>query len=225
MLVVPVTMYGAILAFQAYSYARGTTFGFLRFYIVAIPFAACLAMLAVPDGARVPAKRRGRYAPAPSALPSTRPLRSRYVAVAAAFALCLPAAGWGMTLPHYAPQEYALGAVLAPDPYDVSARMADKRRIAATFSTERNLARYLDSLNLPQSSIIADTVFGFAIVVRHSVRPGLRPAAQRPYQQRDQVSVVGALDGARRFGRAEPALSHSVRNRCRRRHPGTRSTQ
>ena len=42
MLVVPILLYGAVLAFQTYSYATGGTFPFLRFYIVAIPFAASL---------------------------------------------------------------------------------------------------------------------------------------------------------------------------------------
>ncbi len=63
-LVVPLALFGGVLAFQAYSYASGSTFPFLRFYIAAIPFAACLAMLAVPEGAFAPAKRRGKYAPA-----------------------------------------------------------------------------------------------------------------------------------------------------------------
>jgi hypothetical protein len=60
--------------------------------------------------------------------------------------------------------------VLRPDPDDVSARKADQRRVAATFSTERELARYLDDLQLPESSIIADTVYGFAVVAA-SARP------------------------------------------------------
>ena len=63
MLAVPILLYGAVLAFQTYTYATGATFPFLRFYIVAIPFAATLALLAVPDGAFVTPKRRGRYAP------------------------------------------------------------------------------------------------------------------------------------------------------------------
>ena len=71
---------------------------------------------------------------------------------------------WAMTLPRYAPQEYALAAVLAPQPDDVSGRSAVERRIAATFSTERKLADYVDRLDLPESSVITDTVYGFAIV-------------------------------------------------------------
>lgn len=46
----PILMFGAVLAFQTYTYATGATFPFLGFYIVAIPLTAILALLAVPDG-------------------------------------------------------------------------------------------------------------------------------------------------------------------------------
>ena len=49
-LVVPVAIFGAALTFQALSYATGSTFPFLRFYIIAVPLTAFLAVLAVPDG-------------------------------------------------------------------------------------------------------------------------------------------------------------------------------
>jgi hypothetical protein len=164
-MLVPLTIYGAALAFQAYSYASGTTFPFLRFYVVAIPLTACLAMLAVPDGQLAPATRRGNYAPAPP--DPTKPSRAAwavYVPVAAAFALALPVTAWGMGQQKYAPQEYALGAVLAPDADSVSVRKALEHRIAATFSTERQIAQYLDNLNLPETSVITDTVYGFAVL-------------------------------------------------------------
>jgi hypothetical protein len=163
-LIVPIAMYTAVLAFQAYTFGKGETFGFLRFYIVAIPFAATMAMLAVPDGKLATPKRPGKYAPAPATVPTTRPARLGYAAVALAFAIGLPVTAWGMSRPVYAPQEYALGAVLRPKPDDTSSRRMIERRIAATFSTEREVARYLDNLNLPEGSVITDTVYGFAVV-------------------------------------------------------------
>ncbi len=54
--------------------------------------------------------------------------------------------------------------MLRPDPYDVSPRKAVERRIVATFSTEREIADYIDSLDLPERSVITDTVYGFAVV-------------------------------------------------------------
>ncbi|MCG5431858.1 ABC transporter [Mycobacterium sp. MYCO198283] len=169
-LAVPLAIYGAALAFQSVSYATGSTFPFLRFYIVAIPLTACLAMLAVPDGRLAPAKRRGRHAPALVDAPARRAGWPAYVAVAAALAVTLPVTAHGMSLPRYAPQEYALAAVLAPDPDATDSRAMVERRVAATFSTERVIADHLASLELPDSSVIVDTVYGFAIIA----------ASQRP---------------------------------------------
>lgn len=163
-MIVPLAIYGAALAFQAYSYASGSTFPFLRFYIIAVPLTACLAMLAVPDGVLVEPKRRGRYAPAPVESAPRRRSRAAYVPVALLFAVSLPVTAWGMSLPRYAPQEYALGAILNPDPDNVTERKALEHRIAASFATEREIAEYLDGLNLPESSVITDTVYGFAVL-------------------------------------------------------------
>jgi len=163
-LLVPIVIYGAALAFQALSYATGSTFPFLRFYIIAIPLTACVAMLAVPERQLVAAKRRGKYAPTPPPPSHRRHSLAAYLPVAAAMAIALPVTVWGMGQPKYAPQEYALGAVLAPDPGSTSERKAIEHRIAASFSTERHIARYLEKLDLPDSSVITDTVYGFAVL-------------------------------------------------------------
>ncbi|CAA0117296.1 Uncharacterised protein [Mycolicibacterium vanbaalenii] len=160
----PLSIYGAALAFQALSYASGATFPFLRFFIIAVPLTACLAMLAVPEGVAAAPKRRGRYAPAPVPPRPRRRSRAAFAPVALLLAVSVPVTAWGMGMPNYAPQEYALGAVLAPDPDNVTERKALERRIAASFSTERRIADYLDSLALPEGSVITDTVYGFAIL-------------------------------------------------------------
>jgi hypothetical protein len=169
MMVPPLAIFGSALAFQALSYALGSTFPFLRFYIIAIPLTATIALLAVPDGVFVTPVRRGRHAPVPTAVPATSTSTSSgnrvgYAGVAMTFALCVPIAAWGMSLPGYAPQEYALGAMINPAPDSVSPRKATEHRIARTFSTERQIARYLDDLNLPEGSVVTDTVYGFAII-------------------------------------------------------------
>lgn len=168
-ILVPLSVYGAALAFQAYSYASGATFPFLRFYIIAVPLTACLSMLAVPEGVAAAPKRRGRHAEVPVAATARRHRTTRrswvaYPLVALLFAVSLPVTAWGMDLPKFAPQEYALGAVLSPDPDDLTEQKALEHRIAASFSTERQIAEYLDSMNLPPSSVITDTVYGFAIL-------------------------------------------------------------
>lgn len=177
-LAVPVLIFGAVLAFQAYSYASGSTFGFLRFYILAVPMAATVAVLLLPARTCTITKRRGKYAPAQSLSPSRHPApRHRIsrapkwpalVAAALLLAVTVPSSAWGMSKPHYAPQEYALGAVLAPEPDNVTALKATEHRIAATFSTEREIAEYLDGLDLPEGSVLTDTVYGFAVVVASS---------------------------------------------------------
>ncbi|MGW0161114.1 ArnT family glycosyltransferase [Mycobacterium sp. NPDC003323] len=173
MLFVPAAMYGAVLAFQAASYAQGSTFPFLRFFIIAIPMAATLALLGVPDGVLAPAKRRGRFAPpaaAPAAVDTRRRSPATYVAVAATLAVGIPVTVIGMGQSDYATQEYGLGAVLRPDPYNVTEHKAIEHRIARTFGTERRIAEYLDTLDLPDSSVITDTVYGFGVLA----------AAERP---------------------------------------------
>ncbi|WP_316511495.1 ABC transporter [[Mycobacterium] wendilense] len=163
-LLVPLAIYGAALAFQTLSYAAGSTFPFLRFYVIAVPLAACLAMLAVPDGVLVAAKRPGRHAPPPAPVEPVPRTRAPYVGVALLLAIGVPTTAWGMTLPDYAPQEYGLAAVVARDATDVTPRGAIERRIAASFSTERRIAEHLERLDLPDSSVITDTVFGFAVL-------------------------------------------------------------
>ncbi|HEY9265130.1 MAG TPA: ABC transporter, partial [Mycobacterium sp.] len=121
-----------------------------------------------PEGIGLASKRRGRYAPHAAAVSHRRRSRASYASVAVLFAVSLPVTAWGMSLPKYAPQEYALGAVLAPDPDDVTERKALEHRIAASFSTERKIADYLDGLHLPEGSVITDTVYGFAILAASS---------------------------------------------------------
>ena len=75
-----------------------------------------LALLGVPDGALAPAKRPGKYAPVVAAAVPVRRSPATHVAVAATLAIGIPVTVAGMTQPDYAPQEYGLVAVLAPDP-------------------------------------------------------------------------------------------------------------
>lgn len=169
MLIVPLALFGAVLAFQSYSYASGSTFPFLRFFIIAIPLCVTMATLGVPDGAFRTPTRRGRYAPVQTAEPVSKSRSATpYIAVAATVAVGIPVTMLGMAQPKYAPQEYGLGAVLNPDPYNVTERKAIEHQIARTFGTERKIAQYLENLDLPDSSVITDTVYGFGILAASS---------------------------------------------------------
>ncbi len=64
----PCLMIVAVLAFQVLTYARGSTFGFLRFYMTVIVLAAILALLSVPRRAPIPVRRLGAHADIPGTL-------------------------------------------------------------------------------------------------------------------------------------------------------------
>lgn len=213
-------IYGSALAFQAVSYASGATFPFLRFYIIAVPLSACVAMLAVPDGVLLPAKRPGRYAPVAAVTSTHQRLTSRrswprYAVVATTLAVGLPVTALGMSLPQYAPQEYALRSVLALDPNDVSERVKLEHRIAASFATERRIAEYLDNLHLPDSSVITDTVFGFAILAA-SDRPKTFVVPSDP----DFTALLNApSDNGIRYLLAVPPAGRGIADALNKRYP------
>ncbi|MFT3716329.1 MAG: glycosyltransferase family 39 protein [Gordonia sp. (in: high G+C Gram-positive bacteria)] len=157
----------AVLGFQTFTYLRGSTFGFLRFYLTVVPLAAVVALLAVPATRLVPWRRLGREATLPTIADLRRFVYAGLAVLAAvAMVLAVPVTVAGMGSPKHAPQEFALRTVVDPDPRSVDKEYLDGRKVARTFSTERSLADYLDSLNLPDGSVLTDTVYGFAVVVR-----------------------------------------------------------
>ncbi|NDK89942.1 glycosyltransferase family 39 protein [Gordonia desulfuricans] len=162
-------MIGAVLAFQVISYMRGSTFGFLRFYMTVVLLAAVVAVMSVPARRHPPVRRPGPHA-VTSPLRPRRRTRTRTVVAASTavvvMAVSVPVTAYGMTSPKYAPQEFAVGSVVWPRPDSVSEKYLDERKIVRSFSTERDLARYLDRLGLPEGSVLVDTVYGFAVVVQ-----------------------------------------------------------
>lgn len=169
---VPMLLFGSVLAFQMLSYATGSTFAFLRFYVAVIPFAAILALLIAPAHGFPPSKRLGKYADTVTAEIPEPAVRVRSAgsligagSAAALLLAALPVTALGMNNQLMAVQEYALGAAVFPNPDNVSAKYNDGVRIAATFRTERRLADYLDALDLPPGAVVMDTVYGFAVLV------------------------------------------------------------
>lgn len=168
----PVLLIGAVLTFQILGYARGSTFGFLRFSLTVVVLSAAVALLAVPAQRSLPTRRPGRHAAIP---PSTAPPSRGLYAVSAMVAVMvmvvgLPVTAYGMSVKRYAPQEYAVRSIVLPQPDSVDPRRIDERRVIRSFSTERAIAQFLDRLDLPDGSVLCDTVFGFAVVVQ-SNRP------------------------------------------------------
>ncbi|MCX5042043.1 glycosyltransferase family 39 protein [Aldersonia sp. NBC_00410] len=151
---------GTVLAFQTLSYARGLTFGFLRFYICAIPLLVILVIQLYPARGQAVSPRPGRFANTRLGSGPQSPLAG--VAAAAVVLLGFPITVVGLAVPSLSVQQYSLAALFADDD-DTSQRIADARRINASFSTERRLNDYLDQLDLPRGSVLMDTVYGFAV--------------------------------------------------------------
>ncbi|MCZ4517311.1 glycosyltransferase family 39 protein [Rhodococcus ruber] len=160
--VVAPLLFGGVLGFQAASYITGSTFGFLRFFICAVPLAAVVVVQLFPAAGDLPTRRAGAYRRHRPVLAGLRPRAA--ASVAALCALALPVTGWAMLQPSLSSQQYALGSLLDQDPSAGDAEAIAARRVIDSFSTERRLASYLDSQDLPEGSILVDTVYGFAIV-------------------------------------------------------------
>ncbi|WP_307787008.1 hypothetical protein [Mycolicibacterium mengxianglii] len=200
LVLVPLTVFGAALVFQAISHATGTSFPFLRFFIVAIPLTSSLALLAVPDGQFATPVRPGRYGQrSPGNAAGPRPWAA-YAPAALAMAVTIPVTTWAMGQPHYAPQEFGLGAVLAPQPDNVSAQKAREHRICAHVhhgAADRRLPRPTrparrfgdHRYDLRVRDSCRDSA---SPGVRDPLGPGLHPAAQRTRRQRHQIPACGS---------------------------------
>lgn len=156
-ILVPAMIFGSILGTQSLLYLMDSTFPFLRFYITAIPFAFVLVVLLAPQRVPVVSQRPGRFA-----VSGADPTPDRGPSPLLAVAVSLLVGSTGVTI-------VAMGNErLAGLEYPVtSAIMAGGRSdfdSVRNFSAERRIARYLDNLDLPEGSVLLDTVQSFAIV-------------------------------------------------------------
>jgi hypothetical protein len=164
---------GTTLAFMVVAYLEGVLAPWLRYFILAIPLGILLVGLAIGSLVSRPADRStGGHGPAGQ--PDTAGRRSlgfaaalgraTMVLVLLAFAVAaLPIAVAAMRDPVIAIEESQdIAAVLGPD------RASDDRRGAAllSFATERQVADYLDGLDLPRGSVLLDAFRGFSIVAQ-----------------------------------------------------------
>ncbi|MCW4353632.1 glycosyltransferase family 39 protein [Hoyosella sp. YIM 151337] len=164
----PLALCGSVLAFQTFAYSNGMTFPFLRFYICAVPLAALLALhlwrrTVVPE-----ARRPGEFPATPAVVSPTPRFGGARLWGVAALAASLPITAAGMLHPTLSSQQFGLISIL-PVPVGATAQaQVDADAIARSFSTERRLADYLDAQDLPDGSVLTDTVYGFAVVVASS---------------------------------------------------------
>ncbi|WP_165857961.1 glycosyltransferase family 39 protein [Corynebacterium alimapuense] len=162
-MVLPVVLMGSALAFQVFSATTGTTFEFLRFFLVAIGLNAVLLLLCAPASATFRARRPGRAAVLSAKQPAVSPgiLGVLVAASAASIALTFPVLGSD----DWAPQEYALQQELSGNRGTSLDQIQQQSSELRTFGTERRLADYLDVLNLADGAVLVDSTYGFAVVV------------------------------------------------------------
>ncbi len=141
-------VFAPVLGFAASSAITGITFNFLRFYIALIPLVAIagLVVLARPS----------------VALPTHWVRSTATLGVAMAMAMAIPAtatAFWDRSL---APQEVMVAAA-------VDQNLRDRYPgLIPAFEVERQVAGYIDALDLPSGSVLVDVLLGFPIVLSSS---------------------------------------------------------
>ncbi|MGE2722814.1 hypothetical protein [Mycolicibacterium celeriflavum] len=149
---VPLTIFGSVLAFQCAAIMLGSTFGWFRFFIVLVPMPVVLLLVAWPS----------------EDLPS-RPEKLWRVGISALLVgiLCtsLPITWKSMLDPSIGKEEYGLRSVFWPEEYP-----RDKFWFFWSGEVAENTVRWFDSQNLPTGSVLMDT-FGLARMWLASDRP------------------------------------------------------
>lgn len=176
----PVVVLGSSLAFAVVAFLGGQTFGWLRFLIGVVPLVVILAAGAAANLTRVPTPWRLCWPSSDRAVRIPRVLGA--VAVVALVAVGVPRAGSAL-LDRRVGREEAdyLTAVLRPD--DVGdVRRAPGQRLEA----DRAVAEYLDSLDLPDGSVLVDSADGFGVILSST-----RPRQFVITSDRDFGTVVG----------------------------------
>ena len=136
------TVFGAVLFLSAALQVSGKTLPFLRFWITGIPLEVlALALLVASRPARPPRRSVLRL--------------GMVAACVAGFAVTAIA----MTSTTFGVQEHQIASALDPQ-----RNRYDERQTLAQFDTERQIAAYLDQLQLPPGSVLVDVLDGFPVV-------------------------------------------------------------
>jgi hypothetical protein len=146
----PVAVLGSVLVFQALVFAKGASFGWLRFQITSIPMLIMLVGLAIT----VPAKRQGAL------------WRPALVALVGIGVVTAPLA---MRSPLLGREEYAQ---LLPVMQRLRGAAHPQPGTLHEFATERSIATYLAALHLPNGSVLTDDALAFPVILASS-RPRL----------------------------------------------------
>lgn len=142
---VPVAVFGPVLAFAAWGQYTSTTFGWFRFYLLAIPLVVCIA-LAFWE----PADDRTDTQPAATAVPR----RVGAALLSLSLAVGFPVTIGAMTDERIGNQQLQFGLSQLADPERYPPGELWYRRLMVD---DRELAAYFDRRNLPPGSVLMDT--------------------------------------------------------------------
>ncbi|MFP7365206.1 glycosyltransferase family 39 protein [Corynebacterium callunae] len=160
--VFPMVLMLTVLGFQIFSHATGSTFGMMRFFIMAIPLTLVLYIQIVSPGDRFPSLRPGATFRERSIAknPPAWFLELMFLVVLASTVFT----GFAMKSQQWAPQEFAIQQAIPGldrgSLEDQSARI----RVLKDFSTEKDVADYLDNLNLGEGEVLVSAARAFAVI-------------------------------------------------------------
>ncbi|MGB3481223.1 MAG: hypothetical protein WBB07_03275 [Mycobacterium sp.] len=141
----PVAVFGTVLVFSAWSQFTSMTFGWFRFYLLAIPLVVCVALaLWEPNGGTRPTRWRA----------DTTLSRIGAVILSASLLIGVPVTAVAATDPRIGNQQLQFGfrSLFYPQQYPPEEEWY--RRLMVN---DRTLADYFDRRNLPEGSVLMDT--------------------------------------------------------------------
>jgi hypothetical protein len=146
---VPVVVFGGTLAFAAVAQLNSMTFGWFRFYLLAIPLVICVALACWGEAVA----KRQRTVTAPARWPAAALLTASLV-------VAIP-----VTTPLIVDEDIAYGQLEAGfvslvDPVGHRPHEDPARR---RLLSERQLAQWFDSKDLPEGSVLMDTFLAWGI--------------------------------------------------------------
>lgn len=159
--IVPIVLFGSVLGAQTLLYMMGSTFPFLRFYLAVVPLCFVLTVLIAPRGGPVVSRRPGMSA---VLNPVAEPPKYSGPPLMLVVSLVLLLGSTAVTVvamgsERLAALEHSIATVLIPDRNNSA-----EEAIIRTFGAERRIADYLDALDLPDGSVLTDTVLAFGVV-------------------------------------------------------------
>lgn len=158
----PIVMLGSVLVFDATAFLSGHSFGWLRFYITAIPLGVLLAACLPATRVRRPRRRPDRLLTAVG-LTSARLVVNALLACGAIalVAVTLPST-WHTMMSHRYGREEArdLTAIFYP-----SRALPGDREALNGMHVERGIARFIDSLHLPDGSVLTDSGKAYGVLM------------------------------------------------------------